>query len=962
MSSDRWARLSDWHNAWLAGDPAEQRRLRDELASTSPDLVAEADALAAASRSLTGFLETPAFVLTAAQLASDETVMKPGTLVGPYRITTLIARGGVGIVYRATDTRLDRQVALKTLASLGMPDELRVDRFLREARITASLDHPNIVKVFDVGMHDGQPFMVVELLEGETLRHRLDRGSVAESDVRQIGIEIARGLVAAHDAGLVHRDLKPENVFLTRAGTTKILDFGIAKLAPDAVRRDSGASTLTGIVLGTAGYLAPEQIQGREADGRADLFALGSILFEMLTGQRAFACENTVDTLHAIVHESPPDLMRDRTDISTWTKTIVWRLLRKVPADRFQTAADLVWALDQPFTHTDKVAPRTEPAKARPAPRVRPYAWIATLTAAVLIAVTWSGWSGWSLSRQGAVTPNTDVARFNWTLPPDSSLWSVPVVSPDGRRIVWAGRPERGLPLLHVRDLSSAESHPLSGTSAAKQPFWSPDGRWIGFFAQGKLRKIPATGGPVTDIADAPDARGGTWNSGGVIVFQPHYRDAPLLRVSDQGGPTQPVTTVDFKLDDVSHRWPSFLPDGRHFLYFGLSVNDDRRGVYLGRLDEPAAQPTRPILLADSGAIYAPGASLAEGLLLSAKDGRIEARAFDAVRLAITGEARALEMPATPATPHHPALMSASPTVLTYTSGVIPWGNRIAGIDRDGADLRLEPDPSLTGFPRVSPDGRFLARHRLDAVRSNPDIWVEDLERGSMLRLTTSADNDVMPVWSPDGTEVAYRSGTVDEPTIGIAAADGGGKKRTIACPKSPCAASDWSPDGGFLVLTVGGTDVWTMPVGSEGQAVPLLVESFTERDARISPDGRWLAYVSDETGQPEVSVRSLTGPARRFVVSSGGGDQPVWRRDGAELFFAGPEGRLFALSVRVDRNAGLSFGVATKLNVPPLGERHGGTIYDVSLDGRRIYFPHQTDVQPPREFGVVLGWKALIR
>jgi len=276
MSSDRWNQLSDWHNAWLNGDSAERRRLRDELISKSPDLVAEADALAAASLSMTRFLETPAFVLTAARLASDEAAMKPGTLVGPYQINALIARGGMGIVYRATDTRLDRQVALKLLAPLGGPDELRVERFLREARITASLDHPNIVEVYDVGTHDGQPFMVVELLEGETLRDRLDRGPIAEADARRMGIDIARGLVAANTAGLVHRDLKPENIFLTRAGVTKILDFGIAKLAPDAARRTSGASTLTGILLGTAGYLAPEQIQGREADGRADLFALGS--------------------------------------------------------------------------------------------------------------------------------------------------------------------------------------------------------------------------------------------------------------------------------------------------------------------------------------------------------------------------------------------------------------------------------------------------------------------------------------------------------------------------------------------------------------------------------------------------------------------------------------------------------------------------------------------------------------
>jgi len=882
----------------------------------------------------------------------------PGTLVGPYQINALIARGGVGIVYRATDTRLDRQVALKTLASLGVPDELRVERFLREARITASLDHPNVVKVYDVGTHDGQPFMVVELLEGETLRTRLDRGPLAESDVRRIGIEIARGLVAANAAGLVHRDLKPENVFLTRAGIAKILDFGIAKLAPEAVRRDGAASTLTGILLGTAGYLAPEQIQGREADGRADLFALGSILFELLTGQRAFARENTVDTLHAIVHDAPPDLLRDRADVSASMETIVSRLLRKAPEDRFQTAADLVWALEQPSTHTERGRAWIEPAAAGSTRRVRALPWIVGLAVSALIALMWSAWS---MGRRSGSLPNTEVARFNWMLPPNTGLWSAPVVSSDGRRIVWAGVSEAGSQL-YVRDLSSDESHALSGTTSARQPFWSPDGRWIGFFARGKLRKIAAIGGPVIDIADAPDPRGGTWSPAGVIVFQPVFRDAPLLRVSDQGGPTQPVTTVDLKLGDVSHRWPSFLPDGRHFLYFGLSVDDGRRGVYVGGLDELAARPTRPVILSDSGAIYAPGASRSEGALLSAKGGRIEVRPFDAVRLMVTGEARALEMNATPTTPHHPTLLSASATVLAYASGVIPWGNRMARIDRDGSNLRVETDNELTGAPRVSPDGRFLSRYRVDPLRSNTDIWVDDLERGSTVRLTTSADLDVTPVWSPDGTQVAYRSGTLDKPTIGFAASDGSGVKRTIACPKLPCEPSDWSPDGRFVVLTVGGTDVWTMPVGTEGQAQPLLAESFTERDARISPDGRWLAYVSDETGRPEVSVRSLTGPARRFVVSSGGGDQPVWRRDGAELFFAGPEGRLFAVSVRPRANAGLSFDAATKLNVPPLGERHGGTMYDVSLDGRRVYFQSETDLKPPRGVGVVLGWRALIK
>jgi len=959
VSADRWTRLSDWHEAWLKGDPEERRRLHAELASRFPDLVEEADALVAASLSMSGFLETPAFVLSAAQLAADEATLAPGTLVGPYRVDTLIARGGAGIVYQATDTRLNRQVALKTIAALGIPDELRVDRFLREARITASLDHPNIVRVYDVGTHDGQPFMVVELLEGETLRERLDRGSVAESEARRIGIDIARGLIAAHAAGLVHRDLKPENVFLTRVGITKILDFGIAKLAPAAVPHDSGSSTLTGVLLGTAGYLAPEQIQAREVDGRADLFALGSILFEMLTGQRAFARENTIDTLHAIVHESPPDLGLERTAISPQIETIVCRLLRKAPEERFQTSADLVWALEQRFTDDDRRRTRFEPAAATLTPRLQTRTWIIALTAALLVTLTWSAWS---IGRRSRVLPNTEAARFDWELPPSTGLWSAPAVSPDGRRIVWAGVSDTGSTQLYVRDLSSDESRALSGTNSARQPFWSPDGRSIGFFAGGRLQKIAATGGPVTDIADAPDPRGGAWGAAGIIVFQPDVRDAPLLRVSDQGGVTHPVTNLDVALDEVSHRWPCFLPDGRHFLYLGVSVDDARRGVYLGNLDGPATEPARLLFLSDSGAIYAPGTHDSEGFILSARAGLIEVRPFDPVRLLVTGDARALEINATAASPHHPALLSASATTLAYASDVIPWGTRFASVDRDGSNLQVKRDNELSGSPRVSPDGRFLARHLVDGVRSNPDIWVDDLQRGSTLRLTTSADYDLLPVWSPDGSQVAYRAGTLDKPMIGFAASDGSGVRRTTACPRSPCEPSDWSPDGRFLVLTVGGTDVWIMPVDPEGQAQPLLAEPFTERDARISSDGRWLAYVSDETGRPEISVRSLTGPARRFVVSSGGGDQPVWRRDDAELFFAGPQGRLFAVSVRPDPNTGLSFGAATMLAVPAFGERHVGTIYDVSPDGRRVYFPYPTDQSPPRKFGIVLGWTALLK
>ena len=347
MTTERWARLSDWYNSWRAADPLERERLRTWLAAECPDLVAEADELASASADLDGFLETPAFVLAAPELAKDP-VLAANTMLGPYRIVDVVARGGTGDVYRATDVRLHRDVALKMLAPdiRGDGDPQRVERFVREARLTASLDHPNIVRLYDVGLFDGRPYFVAELLDGETLRARIGRGPLTIEEVLRIATDVARGLVAAHATGSVHRDLKPENIFLTRQGATKILDFGIAKLAIDGVARD-GLSTLTGIVLGTAGYLAPEQIRGAEIDGRADLFALGMILFETLTGRRAFAREHTVDTLHAILHEAPPEVLEQRDDVPPALAAIVGRLLEKAPDARFQSPADLVSALEE---------------------------------------------------------------------------------------------------------------------------------------------------------------------------------------------------------------------------------------------------------------------------------------------------------------------------------------------------------------------------------------------------------------------------------------------------------------------------------------------------------------------------------------------------------------------------------------------------------------------------------------
>jgi Tol biopolymer transport system component len=959
MDTDRWTRLADWHNAWLASDERERARLRDRLASTEPDLVAEADDLIAAGASLGSFLETPAFVLAAERMAREPALLPSGMDIGPYRIVGLLARGGMGVVYRVRDGRLDRDVALKMLSSAGTVGTVQVDWFLREARLTAAIDHPNVVRVYDVGVFEGQPYMVAELLEGETLRARLNRGPLTVAEARRMALAVTAGLIAAHAAGLVHRDLKPENIFLTRSGVVKILDFGIAKLLPGAPRRQ-GAPTLTGMLLGTAGYLAPEQIRGESVDGRADLFAVGAIVFEAVTGRRAFSGDGTVEMLHAVLHDPAPDLRHQDQEVPPALAAIVSRLLEKAPADRFQSAVDLRWALEQADGMPGAAAALPDRARPAASPGGRTMRW--AMVPAGLLAIAALG--AWLLGGRPAEIAAGALTRFSVDLPDGTGLAAAPAVSPHGRSICWVAADDEGRTRLYVRDLSSVDTTVIPGTDEAEQPFWSPDGTAIGFFAGGRLKKVAIDGGTPVVLADAPAPRGGAWSQAGVIVFQPLYRDSPLMRVSDQGGSVEPVTALNRAEDETTHVWPAFLPDGTHFTYVVRSTRDARRGVYIGRLAGDPQPSSGPLFASDSGAVYVPLGDGRRGALLSVAHGRVEVRPFDPERLLLLEDARTIDVGAVASSPHHAALLSASSGVLVHGTAPIPYGFHYASVGRDGSDLRIEAERVLGGFPRLSPDGRQLAHVRVDILQGNPDIWLDDLDRGTRLRLTTSSDLDVMPVWSPDGREIAFRSGRLLAPAIGVAAADGGRLSRTLPCPESPCEPTDWSPDGRFLVVTVRSQDVWTVPLdagGTDGPPRRLLAEAFVERDARLSPDQRWVAYVSAESGRPEVLVRSLAGPTPRFVVSSGGGDQPVWRRDGAELFFAGPGGQLFAVPIRPDGTS-LRFGPAAPLPVPALGERHWGTIYEVSPDGRRIYFPHAGNQRRPREFGVVLGWTALAR
>jgi eukaryotic-like serine/threonine-protein kinase len=893
--------------------------------------------------------------VTAQTPTNQRAALRPGTRLGPYEVQAPLGTGGMGEVYRARDERLGREVAVKVLTAEALADPDRLRRFEQEARAAGALNHPNLLTVFDTGQHEGNPYVVFELLEGATLRQVVGRAAIPARKAVDYAVQIAQGLAAAHEKGIVHRDLKPENLFVTKDGRVKILDFGLAKLRPAfdprAPREEGGTiSTATGagVVLGTVGYMSPEQVRGDPADHRSDIFAFGAVFHEMLSGERPFRGETTAEVMTAILKEDSPELTKP--DIPPGLERVVKRCLEKRPEERFQSARDIAFALE---------------AASAAKSIARPRAWLGPTAAALAAGAVIGGPLAWRLGRPDPTHEPAamGVARFTWSLPAGLDLDSAPVVSPDSRSIAFTATDASGARLF-VRTLDRLEASAVAGTDGAKQPFWSPDSRSLGYFANGALMKVALASGAPVRICDAPEARGGTWSRSGVIVFAPALIHFALTRVSAEGGPAEPATVLDVSQGENSHRWPAFLPDGVHFLYFVRSSVDERRGVYLARVDRPASRPASPLFRSESEAVYAPLSGRERGVLLSVANGRVAARPFDYTRLALDGDPRMIDLPAGGNTLQYPAMLGASTDLLATVSSPIPSGSRLASSGRNGEDPRFWKERETQFWPRLSPDGRRLARQRIDVLRGDPALWVEDLERGTRVRVATVG---LLPVWSPDGSRLAYLTGTRAEPHLSVVAADGTGDVAILPCPRAFCEPTDWSPDGGRLLVNVRddhdrGGDVWAVSTNPKGSAQPLLAEAFTERDARLSPDGRWIAYVSEESGRAEVSVRSVSGPLRRIVISGDGGDQPVWRRDGAELFFVDSQGRLRAVAVAPGKGANLTVGIPVELKVPPIPIGQRGTQYDVSPDGRRVYFLDRTREPAPREISVVLGWRALLR
>ncbi len=806
--------------------------------------------------------------------------LQSGTRLGPYEILAQIGAGGMGEVYKAADTRLNRTVAIKVLPPRFSENEEMKQRFEREAKTIAALNHPNICTLFDVGRQDGTDFLVMEHLEGETLAQRIERGPLPLDEALKVATAIADALDKAHRKGVTHRDLKPGNVMLTPSGA-KLLDFGLAKLnqlpqsgntpSPAPV---SGTATTPGTILGTMQYMAPEQLEGKEADARTDIFAFGAILYEMVAGKRAFEGKSQAHLIAAIVSADPEPLSNVQPMAPPALEFVVQRCLAKDPADRLQTAWDLVCELQwiaEGGTETGIPAPLAA-LRRRQALMAR-LALAGAIVLALALAVP-----AFLQMRRNEVLPQT---RFLMPVN-DMPVPEAMAISPDGQSVAYSAS-DGGRPVLFVRTINSETPLKLMGTEGAGALFWSPDSRYIAFFANGKLRKVEATGGPPANIGDTPDMQGGTWNAGDVILFS---SSKGLMRVSAVGGDPAPVETPKGGVP----RSPYFLPDGKHYLYFLAPENVADAAIYAGSLD---SKDSTRLVAAQSNAVYAE-----PGYLLYHREGTLYAHAFNPGKLSLSGNAIRIA-DKIPYGPSGAAAFSASRTgVLIYRSTpetVAPgaaagsvFSLPLVWVDRAGRKVdQLAPAAGWAGVNISPTNAKRVAAHRHDD--NGGDVWIFEPGESAPAKLTFDATQDnSAPVWTPDGTQIAFASRRNGKWGIYIKRADNTSDESLLMESDVPAVPMSWTPNGDTLVYWVGNPktsgDIWRLPMGDK-KPVPVLNTSADERHPQISPDGRWIAYSSNETGRSEVYVRPYP-EGTKIQISVNGGVFPRWGPGSRELYF----------------------------------------------------------------------------
>ena len=876
--------------------------------------------------------------------------LNAGTRLGPYEIVAPIGAGGMGEVYRATDTRLGRDVAVKVLPThLSTSEEIR-QRFEREAKTISQFSHPHICALYDVGREGDTEYLVMEYLEGESLADRLGKGPLPNEQVLRYGIEIADALDKAHRQGIVHRDLKPGNIMLTKTGV-KLLDFGLAKpLAAAGAQTISGASVMAteaqvsqplterGTILGTFQYMAPEQLEGGDADARSDIFAFGAVLYEMATGRKAFTGKSQASLIGSILRDDPAPISEVAPMLPPALNRVVKTCLAKDPEHRFQTAHDIKLQLEW-IAEGGSQAGLPAPVVARRKNREK-LAW--TVAAAALAAAAALGFGFWKRTPAPKHT-----MRFDVDVPADVTGLDAPKISPDGRTLAFDATDSSGKHRIWIRPLNALQAHALAGTENTKRPFWSPDSKYLAFIADGKLMKVDVAGGPPQKICDAPTASDGTWCPDGVILYDGTGTD-PIYRVPASGGVPAVMVKPEPSRKETQIGWPEILPDGKHFLYIAIGQKTGDSTYRIASLDGKENKPFAP---AQSMVTY-----VEPGYLLYLRDRTLVAQPFDGKTLKTTGEPIPVaEKVGTDSVGLGRFSVSREGT-LAYRTGEIT--DRLVWVDRSGKELDAVGDPAQYHDPASSPDGKRLAYDLIDPRTGKYDIWVRDLARNVSSRFSFSAGDAYCPVWSPDGTRIVYTVGN----DMVEKAADGQGAENPVGEKSEEGKfASDWSRDGRFIAFSVQAKDtkfdVWILPTFGDKKPYPFVKTSFAELWPEFSPDGRFLAYQSNESGRAEIYVQSFPGPGGKWQISAEGGFEPHWSADGKELFFRSPDQKLVAVPV----TTGAAFEAGTPKPLFPvhldLGQSRNRFMPSRSGDRFLLVATPARDTMAPTT--VVLNWMA---
>jgi eukaryotic-like serine/threonine-protein kinase len=894
-----------------------------------------------------------------------------GTRLGSYEVVAQIGAGGMGEVYRAHDSKLARDVAIKVLPANFVNDPERLSRFQREARMLAALNHANIATIYGLEQSGGTSYLVMELVSGETLQERVKGdGPVPVEDALAIAKQIAEALEAAHEKSIIHRDLKPANVKVTPEGKVKVLDFGLAKaFAGDTANDDpsnsptlSAAATMQGVILGTAAYMSPEQARGKECDKRTDIWAFGCVLYELLTGKRAFDGEDTTEILAAVV-KTEPDWTRLPATAPVKVVDLLRRSLQKDKTLRLRDAGDARIEIQEALSAPSSVSPRI----ATPAKGVRALGWrglilgvgISVFAAVIASLVTWNL----------KPSPPQPVTRTVINLPPGQQLAGLDIgpavaLSPDGTHLAYVAR-QGGTQQIYLRAMDSLESRPIPGTEGAINPFFSPDGQWVGFFAGGKLQKVSVSGGAAVTVGDVVFPRGANWGSQGMIAFAP-TNGSGLQQVPDGGSTPQSLTR--FEKGESSHRWPEFLPGGKAVLFAAGAAAGNWINTQIA-VQSVGTGERRNLIQGGTQPRYAPS-----GHLVYAQRGNLMAVPFDPLRFTVTGTA----VPVVEGVLQSPANGDAQYSVsvtgsLVYVPGRLQGAqSSLVWVSRNGAEQPVAAPARAYLNPRLSPDGRRVA---VGITDQEAQVWLYDLSRETLTRFTFEGNSNTYPAWTPDGKRIVFQSNKQGAPNLFWQLADGSGGLERLTTSEDTQTANSWSPDGQLAFIEIDpntGWDIWVLRMGGpsagsgevpspgSGQgrkAQPFLQTRFNESAPQFSPDGRWLAYASDESGRFEIYVQPYPGPGGKWQVSTEGGNEPVWNRNGREMFYRSGD-KMMAVEIATQPSfaAGKPKMLFAGQYVPtPVTFPN----YDVSPDGQRFLMlksSEQTQAAPT-QINVVLNW-----